>query len=210
MNSYGPHGLIAFDLDGTLLRGPTVCELLAGPLGRLDELWRLETDTTEKAVAATRASMASWYARIAPQTLLKSLKAVTWAPGAQEGVTRLRRAGFEVAIVSVTWSFAVAWFARQLGVQRYLGTDLNPGDVIRHVWPRDKGLWVSDLASELGVPLRRIAAIGDSAGDFALFQAASLRIFVGDAVADAPPGVLHLPGVSITRIAEYILGEWAA
>jgi phosphoserine phosphatase len=32
------HGLVVFDLDGTLLRGQTVCEVLAAPLGRLDEM----------------------------------------------------------------------------------------------------------------------------------------------------------------------------
>lgn len=31
-------GLVVFDLDGTLLRGPTVCELLAAPLGHLAEM----------------------------------------------------------------------------------------------------------------------------------------------------------------------------
>jgi hypothetical protein len=37
-----PFGLAVFDLDGTLLRGPTVCEVLARALGRLDRLWQLE------------------------------------------------------------------------------------------------------------------------------------------------------------------------
>ena len=35
-------GLAVFDLDGTLLRGPTVCEVLAQTLGRLDQMRQLE------------------------------------------------------------------------------------------------------------------------------------------------------------------------
>lgn len=37
-----PFGLAVFDLDGTLLRGPTVCEVLARTLGRLDRMRQLE------------------------------------------------------------------------------------------------------------------------------------------------------------------------
>jgi hypothetical protein len=35
-------GLTVFDLDGTLLRGPTVCEVLAQTLGRLNQMRQLE------------------------------------------------------------------------------------------------------------------------------------------------------------------------
>ena len=34
----GPIRLAAFDLDGTLLRGETVCEAIARPLGRLERM----------------------------------------------------------------------------------------------------------------------------------------------------------------------------
>jgi hypothetical protein len=37
-----PHGLAVFDLDGTLLRGLTVCEVLAGPLGHLERMQQFE------------------------------------------------------------------------------------------------------------------------------------------------------------------------
>jgi phosphoserine phosphatase len=37
-----PFGLALFDLDGTLLRGPTVCEVLARALGRLNHMRQLE------------------------------------------------------------------------------------------------------------------------------------------------------------------------
>jgi len=46
--------LAVFDLDGTLLRGRTVCELLAEPLGRLDRMQQLERFSTEADLAAAR------------------------------------------------------------------------------------------------------------------------------------------------------------
>jgi hypothetical protein len=41
-------GIAAFDLDGTLLRVPTVCEILAKPLDRLEAMRRFEAFTAER------------------------------------------------------------------------------------------------------------------------------------------------------------------
>ena len=40
-------GLVVFDLDGTLLRGPTVCEVLAARLGRLQAMKAFELLTSQ-------------------------------------------------------------------------------------------------------------------------------------------------------------------
>ncbi len=58
----GPSGirLVAFDLDGTLLRGDTVCEVLARRLGRLDRMRELEATATDlEAQLLARAEMVS-------------------------------------------------------------------------------------------------------------------------------------------------------
>ncbi len=55
-------GLVAFDLDGTLLRGSTVCELIAEPLGRSAKMRRFEALAPEFAIVAAREEMARWYA----------------------------------------------------------------------------------------------------------------------------------------------------
>jgi hypothetical protein len=47
-------GLAVFDLDGTLPRGPTVCELLATPLGRLERMRQLEVCTIKSELIAAR------------------------------------------------------------------------------------------------------------------------------------------------------------
>lgn len=47
-------GLAVFDLDGTLLRGPTVCEILAEALGRPERMREREKVASESALKAAR------------------------------------------------------------------------------------------------------------------------------------------------------------
>ena len=206
--SRAPLGLVAFDLDGTLLRGPTVCELLAAPLGRLTEMRRLEALSSQAEIAAARREMARWYEGRTPAQLCAALESATWAPGAREGVGLLDAHGVEVVIASITWSFAVEWLARQLGVVRSLGTRLEPGGRIDHVWPREKARWLGGLLAELEVPRTRAAAVGDSGSDADLLAAAELRYFVGDRAPPALPGLAHRPAGDIERIAREILAHW--
>jgi phosphoserine phosphatase len=203
-------GLVVFDLDGTLLRGPTVCELIAEPLGRLPEMRRFEALASEAEIAAAREEMARWYAGRTPAELCAGLEAACWAPGAREGVAALRAAGVEVAIASITWSFAVERLAEQLGVARSLGTGLEPGGAVRHVWPRDKARWLAKVAAELRVPAARVAAVGDSGSDADLLAAASLRFFVGEGPPPALPSLVHRPAGDIASLAREILERWTA
>ena len=133
-------GLAVFDLDGTLLRGLTVCELLAEPLGRRDRMRELERFRSLDELAAARAEMATWYQTTSHSNLIASLQNATLAPEAKAGLTLLRRCGIAVAIASVTWNFAVKYFARVLGVPYFVGTGLNKNGQIDHIWPRDKAV----------------------------------------------------------------------
>ena len=205
-----PRGLVAFDLDGTLLRGPTVCQLLATEIGRGEEMKALECLTSEAAVTEARLEMARWYDGIPRARLLASLRQARWAPGAAEGVARLQRNGIEVVIASVTWHFAVAWMGEQLGISKCLGTRLSSNGRVGHVWPRDKGRWVRRLVSDLAVPPDRVGAVGDSDGDFELLGAARVRIHVGAALSPRWPEVIHVPDGDISSIADRILELWAA
>jgi len=205
-----PTGLVAFDLDGTLLRGPTICEILATPVARVRETREFEAASTQAEVAAGRVAMARWYREVPMSALLSSLESARWAPGVAPGIDLLRRSGIEVAIASITWRFAVRWFADQLNIQWHLGTELLEDGGVAHVWPEDKGRWLRNLASELLVPAERVAAVGDSRGDVELLRAASLRIFVGSALPTDFANVQHLPDESIDAVARRIVDAWAA
>jgi HAD superfamily phosphoserine phosphatase-like hydrolase len=201
-------GLAAFDLDGTLLRGATVCEILAKPLGRLAEMQRLESLKSQIDITTAREEMAQWYKHAAVDDLVIHLRNAEWAPGALESVRCLQREGIEVALVSITWKFAVAWFAEQLNISHYLGTGLSAIGEIAHVWGPDKATFVCKLSTTLQVPRNRVAAIGDSRGDFEMLNEASLRIFVGRTAPANIPGLIHLPDADLRTAADHILRQW--
>jgi HAD superfamily phosphoserine phosphatase-like hydrolase len=198
-------GLAVFDLDGTLLHGPTVCEILAVPLGCLERMHQLEACTTATELLAAREEMARWYSGIPVAQLTAALQAATWAPGTLEGIQRLQAQGVAVAIASITWEFAVAWFARQLDIPYYLGTTLQADGEIQHVWPRDKASWLRRLAQDLGIPARNVAAVGDSAGDVELLLEASHAFYVGTNLPDRLTHAVHLPHADIVTVALGIL-----
>lgn len=202
-------GLVCFDLDGTLLRGPTVCEVLAESLGRLAEMQQFETLTSEPEIVLARIEIERWYRESGVPDLAERCKGAQLAPGAEEAVAQLQSNGIEVAIASITSEFAVAWFAKRLNVRHYLGTGLSASGEINHVWGRSKGQWLSRLTSDLAVPKARVASVGDSAGDADLLRAATLRFFVGRQLPNDVAEVIHMPDADVRDIAHRILAAWS-
>ena len=201
-------GIAVFDLDGTLLRGDTVCELLARPLARLPEMKRFERLTEEAEIANARKQMALWYDGVSVETLHSYLDDAIWAPGAREAIRELQRGNILVAIASITWRFAVGWFASQLSVRHYLGTDINEDGSIAHVWPRDKARWLNELVRDYEVSSNQVAAIGDSWGDTDMLMAAHLSFFVGHTPLPGLSSAIHLPHGDLRAISKRILDAW--
>lgn len=200
--------LVVFDLDGTLLRGPTVCEVLAQSLGRLERMRRLERFADTRELRAAREEMAGWYLSVGLATLPDSLNGARLAPGAEKGLALLRSHGVEVAIASITWGFAVEYFARRLGVEHWQGTELKASGEIRHIWPEDKARWVRELAVRLRVPFVRTAAVGDSTGDLQMLGAVGVPVFVGRDLPSAQQGWLHFPEADLEAVARHLVGIW--
>ena len=199
-----------FDLDGTLLRGPTVCEVLATAVNRLPRMQEIERLTARSEIAVARTEMAQWYEGL-PRSELATLSGhAQLAPGAREGIRTLHDAGVTVAIASITWCFAVEHFARLLGVEHTLATRLHESGEIEHVWAEHKAEWIVQLAARLGVPRERTAGVGDSTGDHAMLDAVHTAFFVGAQLARSRDRWLHWPGASIDGIAAYLLKQWSA
>ena len=201
-----PIRLVAFDLDGTLVRGPTSVMAIGHAIGRADECAEFEELSLRdiEAVTAARDRMAGWYRGHASEELARGLDDVPLAPGARDAFALLRRHGIKTAIVSVTWSFAVEWFGKRLGADYTYGTRLTERG-IDHVWPEDKGRRLGDLGRSLALDPDEIAAVGDSGGDRELLAAAGVRFFVGRNTPDVPL-VRHMPDANLLRIAEQIVG----
>ncbi len=201
--------LVAFDLDGTLIRADTCCEAIARPLGRLARMREFERRTTRAEIAAARAEMATWYGDTPHADLCAPLAAVALAPGAREGFRLLRERGIATAIVSSTWAFAVARFARELGADHHVGTGLAADGRIAHFWPEDKARWLAALAGRLGLGLDEVAAVGDSAGDLPMLRIVGAPFFVGPTRPAGLAAVAQRPDGDIGRIARGIVGAGA-
>jgi HAD superfamily phosphoserine phosphatase-like hydrolase len=189
--------LVAFDLDGTLTRGWTVCEIIARQIGRLPRMKELECSETIEEIQAARAEMAEWYKTYSIPELCTYLKQVTVAPGSNEAFKQLRKKGIKTAIVSITWEFAVEWFARQFGADFYVGTKLLADGKIVHFWPEDKPEWVRSLAESLGLTLQQVAVIGDSSSDLPLLSSVKRAVFVGKIKPADPRHIIHMPDANI-------------
>lgn len=160
--------LVAFDLDGTLLRGETACEVMARPPGRLERMRELERTQVSRIdeIKTFREEMASWYASSTVSELSAHLNSARLAPGVEEGFQLLHMHRIKIAIISLTWEFAVEWVARRCGADFFVGTGLSAEGRITRFWPRDKPRWSRDLARRLDTDMGDVAAVGDSAGDF--------------------------------------------
>lgn len=200
--------LVVFDLDGTLLRGDSVCEAIARHIGTLPRMRELEV-LPWSSVFAAREEMASWYAPYSREHLLEGLQHVRLAPGAEEGVRLLRERGVTVAICSLTWEVGVEWVAGALGVSHFVGTGLEPSGRIVHFLPEDKPRWTTELRSRLGIPAEKVAAVGDSSGDIPLLIAAKHAYFVGREPPEAlRDHAIHMPDGNIRDIAVRILATF--
>jgi HAD superfamily phosphoserine phosphatase-like hydrolase len=202
--SFLPQGvrLVAFDLDGTLVRGPTICESLAEPLGKLSRMREFEQLCDLAQLRTARQEMLGWYGD-APQALYDKLS-LELAPGAAEAFELLAQRRVQTAIVSITWSFAVERLARRLGADAWVGTDARCGE-IQHFWPQDKPVWLARHASTLGIKMSQVAAVGDSHGDVPMLAAVGHPFFVG---ADLPREIahaVHAPNADMREIARLIL-----
>ena len=200
--------IAAFDLDGTLLRGQTACEAIAEGIGRIERMRELEhlgSNQIEEIVAA-REEMAEWYSGFTFSDLCEYLTAIPVAPGVEEGFALLRDHGFRIAIISLTWEFAVEWFANKLGADHSVGQGLSSDGLITHFWPQDKALWLTGLADKLDVDMKDVAAVGDSRGDIPMLLSVGHRYWVGQST---PPQldrkVVHEPTGDMRLVAHRIV-----
>lgn len=200
--------LVAFDLDGTLLWEESVWEAIAKGIGRLERVRGFERFAADQIteITAAREESAEWYSAFTFDELLEHVTSMRVAPGVDEGFALLRQHDFKIAIVSLTWEFAVEWFANRFGAGYFVGTGLSPDGRITHFWPEDKALWLADLAGKLGVDMRDVAAGGDSKGDVPMLLAVGHPYWVGAAVpAELVGKVIHQPDGDIRAVAGSIV-----
>ncbi len=197
---------VAFDVDGTLLRGDSICMGIAKGIGRVDRMSELEAGHILTDVERGPAEIGSWYLPLGRAAVESHLANLTIAPGADEGCELLREAGIDLGLVSVTWKFAVELFAARFGASSVAATGLDwkTGEVDRF-GPDDKAPWLMAYMTTHGLDAIQVAAVGDSPADLAMLRAAGVGYYVGEADPDVE-GVVHRPSADIGELAAEILG----
>lgn len=196
---------VAFDLDGTLLRGDTVCEAIARQLGHLERMRELEKLRENEEIQAARAELAGYYKAVSQEELFECLRSLTLAPGAEEAIRFLRGNKIKTAVISITWEFAAEYFARLLGIDFFVGTKLLKNGEIVHFWPEDKGIWLAETAKRLGIDLQQTAAIGDSWGDVHMLSKVGYPVYVGQTKPGGLENAFHVPDGNLFRIVQELM-----
>ena len=176
--------LVAFDLDGTLIPRTSVARHLLAGLGfrrQADELERRylsgEIDQREAARLSGRA-----FAGASVAWVERRLAALPTLRGLDKTLRALSDAGIPVVIATVTWTFAVRYYARRFGFDGYTGTVMREtegrlsGRVARYCSEDAKRDFVLAYAARRGIPMRAVTAIGDARSDLPLFAAAGRAI----------------------------------
>ena len=197
--------LVAFDLDGTLTRGRTCMEAIAGALGFAGQMATWEQARTERELTAARLGMWEHLRHHSSQDITAAIAGIPLAPGAADGIAALRAVGIRTVIVSLTLAQCAAYFARRLGADAHIGTEPDGNGGFRHVFPATKPVLLAQHARAFGIPPQQIAAAGDSPGDIPMLRAVRTSIYVGTTMPGDFTPTWHLPQAPIDEIARIIL-----
>jgi phosphoserine phosphatase len=176
--------VVAFDLDGTLLRGSTVAICLARRSGREEELRELEARFVGGEISNSEIADASarWLTGYSVEELEHALWTETWIAGIAETVDAVHATGAEAVVATITWRAAAEAVARRFGFDAACGTRMDAeaghltGKVSAYFDETDKAVFVEEHCRERGVAMADVAAVGDSRSDIPLFGRVGLAI----------------------------------
>src|ERR1035437_1786295 len=145
-------GVVAVDLDGTLLPDTTVSTLLGAHFGDPIEIAELE-----RAYAAgeiTNGIRAARWARALRGVSLSEvagvLRGARWLNGITASVEAFHDSGLEVVLASITWAFAGRIVAHEFGLDAVCGSEMGivddvlDGNLVAICFPADKAAFAVD------------------------------------------------------------------
>lgn len=195
--------LIVMDVDSTLIQGEVI-EMLAAHAGVEDEVARV----TEAAMRGDLDFEQSLRHRVSllaglPVGVLDEVHAhLQLNPGARTLVRTLRRLGYRFAIVSGGFSQITDRLAADLGIDFARANELEvvdgvlTGRIVGDVVDRaGKAAALQEFATDLGLPLEAVIAIGDGANDLDMLSVAGLGVAYNakPVVRDAADTAVNVP-----------------
>lgn len=192
--------VVAFDLDGTLLRGTTVAKLLAEWTGDREAMDELEASYGAGEIPNTAIADASgkWLAGKTRGDVWDVLARAAWIDGMAEALSTLTAAGSRLLLGTITWRFAAEMLREPHGFADVSGTEMETredgtltGIVSGYFDEHDKLRFVESWCARNGYSMANVAAVGDSRSDVPLFARAGLSIAL-NATADARAAATHV------------------
>ena len=177
-------GIVAFDLDGTLLPDTTVSLHLAPWVGDEDiaDLERLYTAGRITNIEVAERT-AAYYKNRRREDVWRQLEQLEFIDGLTETIAWLKGRSLVPVVATVTWRLAADFVCDRYGFAASSGCELEETDdgvvlgvVSRHFEAGHKVDFVRDVAADRGLSLQEVVAVGDSTSDIPLFQAAGLAI----------------------------------
>lgn len=177
-------GIVAFDLDGTLVPNTTVSMHLAPWLGHHDmaDLERLydQGQITNVEIAERHVT---FYKDRHRADVWRQMEGLELIDGVADTITWLKNRFLVPVVATVTSKVSADSICDRYGFAAASGCELGEtadgvllGTVARHFKPEDKVAFVRDLAKQLGLGFENVVAVGDSTSDIPLFHAAGLSI----------------------------------
>lgn len=170
--------LFVFDMDGTLLPGTSASVQLAGTLDALDVLHELEArfargDLDTRGFAA---EVHELFATLSPERISAAFDASRVLDGIADVFRDITARGERSVVITMSPDFFAERFvglgadvvhASRFPVPPYPGVPFDPSGILT---PADKPRLVNDELAEMGIPIDRCVAFGDSMSDAPLFR----------------------------------------
>ncbi len=177
--------LVVFDMEGTLTATPTVWELMHGKVGTWTShglpYWEQYKAGQLGYDEFARLDTATWKGQ--PVELLdRAVEEVPLMEGCRELLVHLAARGIRAAIVSNGLERLGLRLARDFGIARVLANRERTeggrltGELELAVPFAEKGEMLARIAGEMGIPTRRVAAVGDGPADIGMFERAGSSI----------------------------------
>lgn len=180
----GAWAVVAFDMDGTLIRGTTACLHLAGWIGHTEVIGDLERRYIAGEIdnAAVADGDAIHYAGLTIEDIAVRMGSVPCIDGIEQGIRLLDERGVVPVIATVSWDFAARCLADRYGFAAVSGVQMEQrggrltGRVAAHFERADKVAFVREVCARHGVTMDSVVAIGDGHSDLPLFEAAGFSV----------------------------------
>jgi phosphoserine phosphatase len=192
--------LVIFDLDGTLTRERSIWEYIHKRLGK----WYGFAEEYQKQFLAGKISYeefcesdAAVWKGMSVKDLGKIVETVPFHAGIDALIDHLKKKGVILALISSGLSILSDWVHEKYGFDYSVSNDLLhedgilTGKVRIKVYYDRKAEWVDKILNQYGLIPEQSLAIGDSKGDFDMFQKVGFSVAINSSCKDLEQIATH-------------------